>query len=141
MRGLRDWRKHASSAAGTPGISHRAAFHSPAVGAAAHDLHGQTGNPSVATIYQGDNPSPWAQIATAISCFAAGMAIMVAVLYPRWEESAHAKQAAEVAALRLAIDAQAERIRYAERESRVATERYNDIAKELARRGIPLSDH
>lgn len=34
-----------------------------------------------------------------------------------------------------------ERFRIAERESRVATERFNDIKVELAKRGIPLTDH
>lgn len=32
-------------------------------------------------------------------------------------------------------------VRIAEREARVATERYNDIKVELVRRGIPVSDH
>ena len=34
-----------------------------------------------------------------------------------------------------------ERFRVAEREARVATERWNDLKVELARRGIPVSDH
>lgn len=35
----------------------------------------------------------------------------------------------------------AERFRVAEREARVATERYNDIAVQLAKRQIPVSEH
>ena len=34
-----------------------------------------------------------------------------------------------------------EQVRIAEREARVASERYNDIKVELVRRGIPVSDH
>lgn len=140
MRAFRDWKKHASDSAPTPPVN-RAVMHSPAMGAGAQDLRQQTGNPAVASIYQAENPSPWAQIATGSAFFALGTSIMIAILYPRWEESAHAKQDAEIATLKAQIDMQAERIRIAERESRVATERYNDIAKELARRGIPISDH
>jgi hypothetical protein len=38
-------------------------------------------------------------------------------------------------------EATAEQARIAEREARVATERWNDLKVELARRGIPVSDH
>ena len=34
-----------------------------------------------------------------------------------------------------------DRVQVAEREMRVAQERYNDIKVELTRRGIPVSDH
>lgn len=34
-----------------------------------------------------------------------------------------------------------DRVQTAERESRVAQERWNDLKVELARRGIPVSDH
>jgi hypothetical protein len=39
------------------------------------------------------------------------------------------------------IQALATRAELAEREARVATERWNDLKVELAKRGIPVSDH
>ncbi len=69
-------------------------------------------------------------IAFGFSCLALGASLILPQLYT-----------ARADAQAIRIEALAERARTAEREARVMQERWNDLKVELAKRGIPVSDH
>lgn len=59
-----------------------------------------------------------------------GMAIVLPMVYSE-----------RTAAFEARVANLSDRVQTAERESRVAQERWNDLKVELAKRGIPVSDH
>lgn len=69
-------------------------------------------------------------IAILFAAMAFGMAIVLPMVYSE-----------RTATLEARIENLSERAQLAEREARVATERWNDLKVELSRRGIPVSDH
>jgi hypothetical protein len=69
-------------------------------------------------------------IAFGISCMAIGAALILPQLYT-----------ARADAQAIQIQMLADRVQVAEREARVMQERWNDLKVELAKRGIPVSDH
>ena len=69
-------------------------------------------------------------IAALFAALAFGFAIATPTIYE-----------AKTDALEARIENLRDRVQVAERESRVATERWNDLKVELAKRGIPVSDH
>lgn len=69
-------------------------------------------------------------IAALFSALAFGFSIAMPAVYQ-----------AKTDALEARIENLRDRVQTAERESRVATERWNDLKVELAKRGIPASDH
>lgn len=71
-----------------------------------------------------------AVIAFGFACMAIGAALILPQLYTARADA----QAIQIRAL-------ADRTQTAEREARVMQERWNDLKVELAKRGIPVSDH
>lgn len=69
-------------------------------------------------------------IAALFSALAFGFAIAMPEVY-----------GAKTDALEARIENLKDRVQTSERESRVAQERWNDLKVELAKRGIPVSDH
>jgi len=69
-------------------------------------------------------------IAILFAAMAFGMSIVLPMVYSE-----------RTATLEARIENLSERAQLAEREARVATERWNDLKVELAKRGIPVSDH
>lgn len=69
-----------------------------------------------------------------IALVLAAMALGVGFMVPRLHDERSAAQEARINAL-------ADRAEKAEREARVMQERWNDLKVELAKRGIPTSDH
>lgn len=69
-------------------------------------------------------------IAILFAAMAFGMSIVLPMVYSERTETLEAR-----------IENLSERAQLAEREARVATERWNDLKVELAKRNIPVSDH
>lgn len=74
-----------------------------------------------------------------IGCMIASVALSVLALAMAYTANNRANDMRDFADARYADLAQ--RFQMAEREARVATERWNDLKVELAKRGIPVSDH
>lgn len=149
MGGSESWKRHVAQAATDTQV-----LQSPGNGAMSPNLSGQTGQVGLggSVIMPEPKSASWIPPAIAIAFLACGMSLMVAMLYPQWNDTRLQLQQQEIERLRDQIvahdKAHAEQLRHAEdrmvlaeREARVCTERLADVRDVLSKMGYKTDGH